>query len=103
MRTTAAWCVSCALPILKAVVLIGINPFRSTICKMMSCAASAETEATSYGSPTTVLAILRLKDADELGKDIRQLMLLCGFTELRIQVCQCFSGSRWQLVRSIRY
>ena len=35
----------------------------------------------------TVLAILRLKDADELGKGIRQLTLLCGFTEPRLQVC----------------
>ena len=49
----AAWCVPCAPPILKAVVLIGINLFRSTISKMMSCAASAGTEATSHGEPTT--------------------------------------------------
>ena len=71
----------CAPHILKAVVLIAINLFRSTNCKMMSCAASAGTEAISYGSPTTVLAILRLKDADELGKGIRQLTLLCDFTD----------------------
>ena len=81
MRKTAAWCVPCAPHILKAVVLIAINLFRSTNCKMMSCAASAGTEAISYGSPTTVLAILRLKDADEFGKGIRQLMLLCEFTD----------------------
>ena len=70
------------LPIPEAVVLIGFNLFRSTICKMMSSAATTGTVATSHGSPiprTHNFVLELVQDADELDKGIRIVGVVMWF------------------------